>query len=323
MKYFTLIGLALSLASYGQQDSAVDSLKILNAEGLVESLVTESGNVVHKGYGVGDKEAADLGKTDSGYLWGVATDGTMIEVDPSSFSPQEGIIASGSNDVDTLIAGYPDRNVIHFHARGANGEFTFTTPTSLFVDGVASNAVSPVTLPEGATGYIYSFNDGANQAIVYQTSPTVDVRTVTGPLVDNTDPQNPIVLPQTCFVPEGPEEGYTALTQTLGNGTNLTTNNLTSQPVIFSGVTAGEIRVESGNGPLELNFDQPVNVTVSGITDPALLNPTNWSFNTGAAQLQDRILSNGVITYEAGALDGQTVILNSLFDTPLGRVVTL
>ena len=213
-----------------------------------------------------------------------------------------GFTVGGSDDLDARLAEYPDDVIRSFQARVDNAEFVTTLPINLVVDGVATNVTSPISIPRGATGYVQKFNNGANVQVVYQTS---KVASVTGATVDNTDPLNPVIIEQTCFINDGPIEPLVAGLPALGNGTVITENNLTTQPIVYSALNNGDIRIESGNGIIEYTFDKPVNVIITNTTDAALLNPTNWSFNTGAGQLQDRILSPEAITYTPGASDVQ------------------
>lgn len=99
------------------------------------------GTINLQDYGSGDKEAADLGKTSSGYFLEIATDGTLIEKPTSSISVSTTL--SGLDDVDTSSLG--NNYIVKYNSLSGNWEAEQHNFNSL-TDGWADTDQSYISL---------------------------------------------------------------------------------------------------------------------------------------------------------------------------------
>lgn len=124
--------------------------KEIETQGLVTTDLVVNSNVIFSDYGAGNKEAADLSKTDSGYRLGLATDGTVIEIPDST--PKAHIITRTIYDGDAAL---PDSTV------AVNGTFNagfWRVPESM--DGYTLTKASFGIFDKGdmsTSGATYSF----------------------------------------------------------------------------------------------------------------------------------------------------------------------
>ncbi len=102
------------------KDSALHFWTANGAGSIVDRLVLDgAGTLQGTAYGLGTKEAADLTKTDSGYLAGFATDGTIIEVAKATdYQPDTQIIyGTGLTTAPSSSANFTyDGAIVNLHA---------------------------------------------------------------------------------------------------------------------------------------------------------------------------------------------------------------
>lgn len=114
-------------------------------------LYTEAGQVQFYHYGSGNKSAASLGKTDSGYLFGVATDGTLIELEAQDLAGDNIYTADDTITGNRIVTG-ADKNL----------DFTFSTG-DFSINNVGSSKAFNINGDDGAVK-LGAYGTGATTA---------------------------------------------------------------------------------------------------------------------------------------------------------------
>ena len=125
------------------------SLKLINddASGIIE---LNANSLMSEDYGVGNKSASGLGKTESDYLLGLATDGTFIEVDKDTVGGGPSTVSVTTSTSYTLVIGDAE-NILRVNVATAgnlnvptNASVAFPIGTKIYVGQMGAGTITAV-----------------------------------------------------------------------------------------------------------------------------------------------------------------------------------